>query len=121
VASAGANTNTSDTTDLYPGSSVVGTVTITNNNPYPIKVTRITNNGGNTPAQGACAVGTVNATSQAIAAGIAQNDVSRTIPIAAHSSGTYNVTYTMALTADNACQGLAFSLPLIVASSSSSF
>ncbi len=117
------NANSSDATSLFPGSTVTNTVTVSNPNPYPIKVTAITNGAGNAAggAANACAAGTVNVTSQSVAAGIAQNDAGSTVAIPAHGTGTYNVAVTMASTANNACQGLSFTLPVTISSQSSGF
>jgi hypothetical protein len=115
-----ANTNTSAATDLYPGSSVTGTITVTNTNPYPIKVTAITKGVGNA-ADGACALGTVNATNQSVPAGIAKTGGSDVVIAASGGTGIYTVTFSMASTADNACQGKSFLVPLTIASESSGF
>ena len=118
VTASSANANDADASSLFPGSSVTNTVTVTNDNPYPVKVTAITNNGGN-EAAGSCAAATVNVTSQSNAAGIAQSNAAVAIP--AHGSGTYNVTVTMKSDAHNDCQGDSFTLPVTIASQSSSF
>lgn len=115
-------TNTAE--PLFPGSSVTNTVTITNPNPYPIKVTAITPGSGNAAGglNSACLAGTVNVTGPASnAAGLPQNDVDDTVAIPANGTGTYDVTVTMASTANNACQGLTFTLPVTISSESSSF
>jgi hypothetical protein len=121
VTSATTNGNSSDATDLYPGSSVTNTITVTNTNPYPVKVTSIADAGvGSDVVNTTCAAGTVTATSQSAAGGIAQS-ASGPVAIPAHSTGTYDVVYTMASTADNACQGQAFVVPLTIGSQSSAF
>ncbi|MEA3077669.1 MAG: hypothetical protein QOF60_2577 [Actinomycetota bacterium] len=107
-----------NTADLFPGSSVTGTVTITNTNPYAIKVTALTKGAGNV-VDGTCLADTVNATNQSVAAGIPQTNT--TVPIAAGGTGVYSVTFSMISTADNACQGKSFLIPLTVASQSSGF
>jgi hypothetical protein len=112
-----ANSNTGAANQLYPGSSVTGTVTITNTNPYPVKVTDITPTAGSA-ANGACAVDTVTAAARSLSTGLAQAGGS-TVPIAAGGTGVYNVTYTMIAAADTACQGQGFTIPMTVASSSS--
>lgn len=103
---------------LYPDAKVTNTVTISNPNPYPIVVTDITNNGGNAK-DGDCAAATVNVTTQTNASGIAQSN--GTVAIPTNDEGTYNVEVTMDKFADDACQGLGFTLPVTVGSKSANF
>lgn len=104
---------------LYPGANVTNTVTITNPNPYPVVVTDITQGSGNAAA-GACTAGTVNFATRSDSTGLAQTGTT-TKAIAAGGTGTYDVVVSMASTADNACQGLSFTLPATVASKSANF
>lgn len=120
ITSASTNGNSSGATSLYPGSSVTNTVTVTNTNPYPIKVTAITAGAGSAAA-GSCAAGTVNFASRNNAAGLAQNDTGGTVAIAAGGTGTYDVVVSMSSTAHNDCQGDGFTLPATVSSQSADF
>ena len=115
------NANNTDATSLFPGSSVTNTIKVNNPNPYDIVVTAITQGAGNT-ASGSCAANTVNFATRDNGDGSAllqSNGTSTEIP--AHGSGTYNVVVTMISGANNACQGLDFTLPATVSSKSSDF
>jgi hypothetical protein len=114
------NDNSAAAKSLYPGASVTNTVTITNPNPYPIVVTDITQGAGNS-ASGSCAAGTVNFATRTNSSGLPQSGGTTTAIAANGGTGTYDVVVTMASTADNACQGLTFTLPATVASKSANF
>ncbi|SDX22985.1 hypothetical protein SAMN05421504_102741 [Amycolatopsis xylanica] len=85
---------------LYPGATQTFTISVTNPNSYPVKVTSISS--GSSAADGGCGAGSV--TSDAV------SNPSGTI--AANGSSTYTLTAHMTGDADDACQGKNFSLTL---------
>ena len=108
---------------LFPGASKTAIVSINNPNPYPVVVTSISAgaSGTQTGSLGACSANTV--TSDALApaggaAGVVQSDGS-TVTIPASGAGTFQLTTHMVANADNACQGLTFTLPITATLASS--
>ena len=99
-------TSASTGSALYPGGTSNYTVTITNPNAYPVKVTSISAASSNAAgSNGACVAGTV--TSPAV--------TNPTGTIAANATGTYTLVATMIANPDNSCQGVSFTMPLTAA------
>ena len=101
---------------LYPGASKTALVSIDNPNPYPVVVTSIA--AGTSSAQlgglGTCPANQVTSEALVPASGataVPQSD-GTTVTIPASGTGTYQLVTHMVADADNACQGLTFSLPL---------
>ena len=101
---------------LFPGASKTALVSINNPNPYPIVVTSVSagTSSAQTSGLGTCPANSV--TSDALtpvsgATGVLQSD-GATLTIPAAGAATYQLVTHMVSNADNACQGLTFSLPL---------
>jgi len=92
---------------LYPGSGTDFTVTINNDNDYPVVVNSISA-GSSDVTLGGCAAGTVTSPAVSNPAGT----------ILAHGTKTYTLHATMSATATNACKSQTFTLPLTAAISS---
>lgn len=91
--------------DLYPGAVKSTFVTITNDNDYPIEVTKI--RAGSSRASGACAVDSVRTDEKANAGNaIAQTNASTLI--APDGTGTYELVLRMHNDASNDCKSASF-------------
>ena len=88
--------------DLYPGAVKSVTISISNPNDYPVKVTSISA-GSSGVVNTSCAAGSV--TSDAVASPPAT-------VIAGNGSGSYTIVTRMIADPDNACKSQSFTLPL---------
>jgi len=99
--------------DLYPGATVAGSLTVTNNNPFPVLITAVTFSGD--VVVGAPAGDCTPANSQVAFA----NATSLTIEVAANANavefaGALGNVITMGSGSDDSCQGKTFTRPFAV-------
>ena len=97
---------------VYPGAVKTSLVTITNPNPYPVKVTSIS--AAQAPAVSGCPANTVSTAGASDAAGLAQVGGSDRV-VEANTSGTFSIPVSMIANADNSCQGDTFTLTVSAA------
>lgn len=100
------------TATLYPGATGNVRITISNPNPYPVRVTSVTGNGAITADAGhsSCTTTGVSFADQ----------TGQTIDIAANgqTSVTLNNAASMSNASDNGCQGATFTIPVTLAGAS---
>ena len=92
--------------DLFPGATTSAFVDITNDNPYPVIVTKIYS-GASRQSTGGCVVGTVRTDEVADAAGIAREDAAGAL-VAAGDTARYELTLRMSNTAADNCKSQSF-------------
>lgn len=98
--------------DLYPGTNGNVKISITNPNPYPVRVTSITGNGTITAAGG---IGTCTTTGVTFT-----NQTGLTIDVPANGSqaATLNNAASMSNASENGCQGATFTIPVSLSGAS---
>lgn len=99
--------------DLYPGATKSAYVSIKNDNPYPVIVTKIYS-GSSRESTGGCVVGSVRTDEAANAAGITRNDAATaTIAgnvLAPNETGKYQLTVRMSNGAADNCKSQSFEI-----------
>ena len=97
--------------DLYPGALKDITVTIDNDNDYPVEVTSISAGSSDALTAPACAAGSVLTAARSAAGGLTQED-GTTTQIAAGGEGTYVLESRMIGDANEGCKSRTFNMDL---------
>ncbi len=104
----------STTADLYPGATGTVKIKVTNPNPFPVRITQVsqTSGGSITSDKGAaCDASTGVSFSN-------QTGLALDVPASSSASFTLNGAVTMSNASDNSCQGAVFTIPVSLAGAS---